>query len=188
MRKAAQDYDAASAPAGKREAVASVLAAVDMFMLVADMVPYLGPVRAGVFALSALDKGIVLPLLEPAPKLPNAPKTILIVTLQRAIVAAALEQRHRLNGGLLPVAAAEVAVWLTGSEVFGKTQPSASTVLKWREKYMEQSQTAQTRRDLPAQQYYTFVSKEGAKYTRPLPNAKALLEELKIWGTGRKPR
>ena len=184
MGEADKVFKAGSAPKDQRGAVCAAMAAVHRLLVDTGMHTYVGPVVASAFALAALDEGVRLPLLKMEPRKRGRSKTANVVWVQRAVVAAALEQRFRQEGDLsveLSVAAAEVARWLAASEIFRDTKKSrAQAILDWRENV-----TGRLSHEEPKQVYSKYLKPaSGAvgQYDVALRDKAALLRELKIWG------
>ena len=182
MAGAAIEYTAAGTPSELRGAAAAALSAVHRLMTDTGMQAHIGPVVAMAFALATLDAGTALPLVTAEQRCSKRPKVPDVVWLQRAVVAAALEQRFR-NTRALPRAAADVARWLAGSEVVGKLKSPASSIIKWRETI-----SARRSNEEPKQLYAHYTKPPagaGGQFVVPLPDADALLRELKIYGVGK---
>jgi len=183
MVGAAKEYAKADTPAELRGAAAAALGAVHRLMVATGMHANVGPVVASAFALGALDEGVTMPLAMVSPREAKRPEVPNVVWVQRAVIAAALEQRFRKVGNLKRVAA-EVAGWLAGSDVIGARENPKNAILKWRNEMSEGEKKE------PKAVYAHYLQRRAGaveQYAVPLGSSDALLKELKIWGVGRNP-
>ena len=183
MVGAAKEYAKADTPAELRGAAAAALGAVHRLMVATGMHANVGPVVASAFALGALDEGVTMPLARVSQREAKRPEVPNVVWVQRAVIAAALEQRFRKVGNLKRVAA-EVAGWLAGSDVIGARENPKNAILKWRNEMSEGEKKE------PKAVYAHYLQRRAGaveQYAVPLGSSDALLKELKIWGVGRNP-
>lgn len=136
MVGAVKEYAKADTPSELRGAAAAALGAAHRLMVATGMHANVGPVVATAFALGALDEGVTMPLARVSPRKAKRPEVPNVVWVQRAVIAAALEQRFRKVGNLKRVAA-EVAGWLAGSDAIGARENPKSAILKWRNEMSE---------------------------------------------------
>ena len=169
MVGAAKEYAKADTPAELRGAAAAALGAVHRLMVATGMHANVGPVVASAFALGALDEGVTMALAMVSPREAKRPEVPNVVWVQRAVIAAALEQRFRKVGNL-PHAAAEVALWLAK---FGITK---STIISWRHEV-----SGGAGKSVPEAVFAGYVNHTAGKYVIPLGSKSALLREMKIW-------
>jgi hypothetical protein len=170
MVEAAKEYAKADTPSELRGAAAAALGAAHRLMVATGMHANVGPVVASAFALGALDEGVTMPLARVSPRKAKRPDVPNVVWVQRAVIAAALEQRFRKVGNL-PHAAAEVALWLAD---FGIAK---STIISWRHEV-----SGGAGRSASEDVFTGYVQHEAGEYVTPLGSKSALLREMKIWG------
>ena len=170
MVGAAKEYAKADTPSELRGAAAAALGAAHRLMVATGMHANVGPVVATAFALGALDEGVTMPLARVSQREAKRPDVPDVVWVQRAVIAAALEQRFR-DVGNLPHAAVTVAVWLA------KFGIAKSTIISWRHEV-----SGGAGRPASEGVFAGYVQRTAGKYVIPLGSKNALLREMKIWG------
>jgi len=170
MVEAAKEYAKADTPSELRGAAAAALGAAHRLMVATGMHANVGPVVATAFALGALDEGVTMPLARVSQREAKRPEVPNVVWVQRAVIAAALEQRFRKVGNL-PRAAADVALWLAD---FGIAR---SAIIAWRHEV-----SGGVGRAASEAVFTAYVQHEAGEYVVPLKSKSALLREMKIWG------
>lgn len=186
MRQVSKDHAVAPTLTDRRGAIVAALTAVNALMVKIDMVPYVGPIFEIAMAICAIDKGKALPIVQAASRQSHAPKFDEGIWLQRAVIAASLEQRFRTTDAKLHDAATEVARWLTGLAIVGNTKNVASAIKKWRE-----DMNARRPDELPRRvfdHYRREIGDSPRAYLAPLTDQGSLRRELEIWGVGTNPK
>jgi len=179
MAQAATAFASAEQPHEKRSAVVSALSAAAALLVTCGGRLNAGPLFETIFALDALDEdAVVWPLLRPGLRPRGQPKVSDGMWMQRAVVAAALQQRRRVSANL-PEAAKVVARWVAGtSAIAGSTAP-ARDILAWRSRLMEGAHGE------PWKFYIrlTEIRADGG-YVWLLATRDAVVAEMAVWGNG----
>ena len=172
--QAATAFASAEQPHEKRSAVVSALSAAAALLVTCGGRLNAGPLFETIFALDALDAdAVVWPLLRPGLRPRGQQRDSDGMWMQRAVVAAALEQRRRVSADL-PEAAKAVARWLKAK---GTT---ARTIRSWRSRLMEGPH------EEPWELYIalTEIRADGG-YVWPLATRAAVVAEMASWGGSR---
>ena len=179
MAQAAAAFASAEQPREKRSAVMSALSAAAGLLVTCGGRLSAGPLFETIFALDALDAdGAVWPLLRPGLRPRGQPRVSDGMWMQRAVVAAALEQRRRVSANL-PEAATVVAGWLRGTTAIAGSTAPARDILAWRSWLMKG----------PHEEPWAFyrclteVRADGG-YVWPLAPRDAVVAEIAVWGGG----
>ncbi len=186
MNQVVKDYADAQTISDRRGAVVGALTAVYKMMAEIGMQRVAGPIFEVAVALCAVDRGGVLPLFRVDERPAHGPKTAEGIWIQRAVVAAALEQRFRTTRAGLTPAAAEIARWLNGSVILSGVTNGKTAVVKWREDVSGRMST-----DLARKVYDHYCRRAEASsglYVCPLGTAAELRLELQIWGSAGNPK